>query len=213
MVQRPLMQRDSVRLLIKPWQVSCPSSAGAIKVNRSHDFSTSSRRPAQEFSAAASGVRLTASGPSSEMVTAKKEPTRIVCNRHHASIPPFARFRRPWYLVVEPTYHFTADGEKPSRYRESYLSGLKRLEKHQAVSNNFSVLVALSHVSRALFDTRRELIAFATAEHFSLDSGIPDADWLRNADADEREHLGVDKEPTDELVVDDDQQLTFAYEA
>lgn len=146
-----------------------------------------------------------------QKVIAKKEPSRIVCYRHHALIPSFDRFGGSWYLLVEPTYHFTADGEKPSRYRETYLSGLKRLEKHQAVSNNVRFWSHyLTH--RDLFDRRRELIAFGTAEHFSLDSGIPDADWLRNADADEREGLGVDNEASGKLVIDDD-QLTLAYEA
>jgi len=208
----PITQRDFVRLLNQ-------ALAGFLAELRLWRFKVNRSTILYFFAPASDGVERRAKWGARDSertvvqkVTAKKEPTRIVCYRHHAFIPSFARFGDRWYLIVEPTYHFTADGERPSRYRESYLSGLKRLEKHQAVSNN---LRFWSHylTYRELFDTRRELIAFTTAEQFSLDSGIPDAEWLRNADADEREHLGVDKEPTDKLVVDDDQQLAFAYEA
>ncbi len=208
----PLTQRDFVRLLNQ----ALAGFLGELglwrfKVNRSTIL--------YFFSPARDGIERGAKWGVRESertvvqkVTAKKDPARIVCYRHHAFMPSFARFADRWYLVVEPTYHFTADGERPSRFRESYLSGLKRLEKHQAVSNNLRFW-SYFLTNRELFETRRELIAFSTAEQFSLDLGIPDADWLTNADADEREGLGVEKQPTDKLVVDDDQQLAFAYEA
>jgi TIR domain len=206
-----LTQRDFVRLLNQ-------ALAGFLAELRLWRFKVNPSTILYFFARTRDGVeRRSKWGPRDsertvvQKVTAKKDPTRIVCYRHHAFIPSFVRFGNRWYLIIEPTYHFTTDGEKPSRYRESYLSGLKRLEKHQAVCNNVRFW---SHylINRELFDARRELIAFATAEHFSLDSGIPDADWLRNADADEREHLGVDEEPTGKLVVDDKQQLAFVYE-
>jgi hypothetical protein len=207
----PVTQRDFVRLLNQ-------ALAGFLADLALWRFRVNPSTILYFFAPASEGIERSAKWGARDSertvvqkITAKKDPNRVICYRHHAFIPSFARFGGRWYLVVEPTYHFTADGEKPSRFRESYLSGLKRLEKHQAVLNNLRFW-SYFLTNRELFDTRRELIAFATAEQFSLDLGIPDSDWLTSADADERERLGVEKEPTDKLVVDDNQQLAFAYE-
>jgi hypothetical protein len=71
-----------------------------------------------------------------QKVHSKTDPTRVLCYRHLALFTNFVRFGEKWYLVVDPSYHFTTDGEREYPLREEYLSGMKRLEKHQAVSNN-----------------------------------------------------------------------------
>ena len=123
-------------------------------------------------------------------IPAKKEPTRMVCYRHLACKPRFDRFGDQWYLVIETTYHFTLDGHQPSGYREEYLSGIKRLEGNQAVTNNqrFWVDALTRH---DLFSRRSEMIEFGSPVKFEVDFGIPDEDWMNKIDPDEAAGLPV----------------------
>lgn len=123
-------------------------------------------------------------------IHAKSDETRIVCYRHQAVRPRFDRFGTKWYLVVEPTYHFTRDGEIPSGYREEYLSGLKRIEKNQAVANNVRFWEAFL-VRQDLFMKQNESLAFDRAVRFDAEFGIPEDSWLAKADAEEAERFVV----------------------
>lgn len=53
--------------------------------------------------------------------------------RHNAFRGYFERYDGRWYLEITPTYYFTADGRKPYRFAESYIKGMKRLERNHAV--------------------------------------------------------------------------------
>lgn len=123
-------------------------------------------------------------------VHAKKDPARIVCYRHQAMQPRFDRFGSAWHLVVEPTYHFTRDGEIPSGYREEYLSGLKRIEKNQAVSNNVRFWEAFL-TRQDLFSKQGESLAFGRALKFDAEFGIPEEAWYAKADSDEVARLST----------------------
>ena len=147
-----------------------------------------------------------------QSVLSKKDPTRVVCYRHQALIPQFERFGGKWYLVLEPSYYFTTDGQREYPLREEYLAGIKRLERHQAVRNNVRFWAhVLTH--RDLFDERRELLAFQLPLQFQTDFGIPDPDWLSNADAEERERVGVEDEEISKRIVADREQLSLIHEA
>lgn len=121
-------------------------------------------------------------------IHAKKEPGRIVCYRHQAMQPRFDRFAGEWHLIIEPTYHFTRDGEIPSGYREEYLSGLKRIEKNQAVSNNVRFWEAFL-TRQDLFTDSRESLVFGRALKFITNFGIPEDAWYAKADSEEIERL------------------------
>jgi hypothetical protein len=147
-----------------------------------------------------------------QKVHSKMEPTRVLCYRHLALFTNFVRFGDKWFLVIDPSYHFTRDGEKEYPLREEYLSGMKRLEKHQAVSNNVRFLAHfLTHID--LLEQRNDMLAFARPNQFGTEFGIPDADWLTKADAEERERIGA--EPSDDeekkALVLDEQQMQFGY--
>lgn len=147
-----------------------------------------------------------------QKVHAKHDPTRVICYRHNAIIPQFERFAGKWYLVAEPTYHFTKDGENAYSYREEYLAGMKRLEKHLAVSNNVRFWVHfLTHVD--LLEQRDDMLAFGKPAQFTCDYGIPDADWFGKADEDEKQRVGTENEATPaagKLIIEP--QLGFTYE-
>jgi len=178
-------KRDFVRLLNQSlrsflaargvWRFAPKESApvyyfarGREKVERRESWTGSRSEP----------VRFVVKG-----VPAKAEPSRMVCYRHVALRPRFDRFGDRWHLVVDPTYHFTSDGEIPSGYREEYLSGIKRLEKHQAVSNNLRFWVDFL-TRQDLFSKPNESLAFGTSLKFQADFGIPETEWLTKADRD-----------------------------
>lgn len=121
-------------------------------------------------------------------IYAKKEPTRVVCYRHLAMQPRFDRFAGEWHLIIEPTYHFTRDGEIPSGYREEYLSGLKRIEKNQAVNNNVRFWEAFL-TRQDLFTKPSESLVFNRALRFDAKFGIPEEAWYAKADSEEIDRL------------------------
>lgn len=54
--------------------------------------------------------------------------------RHDAAYLQVRRLAGSWYLQVKPTYLFTWDGHQLSGHHDSYLSGIKKIETHPAVS-------------------------------------------------------------------------------
>ncbi|MEY2501685.1 MAG: hypothetical protein QOI07_2019 [Verrucomicrobiota bacterium] len=127
----------------------------------------------------------------------------MVCYRHVAVKPRFDCFGGVWYLVIEPTYHFTYDGHKPSGFREEYLSGLKRIEGHQAIYNNLRFWIhALSR--QDLFSDRAESLRFGSSVKFEADFGIPDEDWLRKLEPEDTDISEVDAEEAQTDLFDED---------
>ena len=140
-----------------------------------------------------------------QAIHAKKDPDRILCYRHTALIPHFECYGDTWYLAIEPTYHFTRDGEQAYAYRKEYLAGIKRFEKHLAVSSNVRFLGdLLTYVD--LLEKRDDLLAFAKPLQFPCDFGISDADWLSRADPEEALAVAPGGD------VSDGDQATFDYE-
>lgn len=143
-----------------------------------------------------------------QKIPSKKDPTKIVCYRHHAIIPHFLCFGGRWFLTVEPTYHFTTNGKEPYPLREDYLSGMKRLEKHQAVHNNVRFWAYwLTH--QDLIEPRKENLVFAAPESFTSEYGIIDSDWLAKADDEERDNLGLNANTESRSLAIDGSQLVL----
>jgi hypothetical protein len=65
---------------------------------------------------------------------AKSDPTRVSYYHHAALRYRFRRLDGEWYCQLEPDYCFTSDGVAESRFADSLLSGIKRLERHAAVA-------------------------------------------------------------------------------
>ncbi len=63
----------------------------------------------------------------------KKTEGRIAYYRHRAMRLRFLRFDRRWYLEITPSYHFTQDGFRLSRFFEKRLKGIKQLERQNKV--------------------------------------------------------------------------------
>jgi hypothetical protein len=111
----------------------------------------------------------------------KRDHTRMSYYRHSAFAGRFVRYGSTWYLQITPTYHFTRDGERLSRYAADLLSGIKRLETNQAVHGQ---VVMWGHLltERSLFDTGAQFLDFGTLQDFELDVGLNDDAWLKHED-------------------------------
>jgi hypothetical protein len=112
----------------------------------------------------------------------KFDRTQISYYRHSAFEGRFVRYDGAWYLQITPTYHFTRDGERLSRYAPDLLSGIKRLENNQAVHGQV-VMWAYLLTARSLFDSGPQFLDFAALQQFDLGVGLDDDTWLKREDA------------------------------
>ncbi len=63
-----------------------------------------------------------------------KIENHVICYKHLAFKPSFELLNNDWFLVINSTWSFTnPGGRKRSRFEESYLSGIKRLESNKSV--------------------------------------------------------------------------------
>jgi Domain of unknown function (DUF4365) len=119
----------------------------------------------------------------------KHDHTRMSYYRHSAFGGRFVRYGSSWYLQIAPTYHFTRDGERVSRFAPDLLSGIKRLETNPAVHGQV-VMWAQLLTERNLFDAGPEFLQFQSLVDFDLDVGLDDDKWLKyEEDPDKRKVL------------------------
>jgi hypothetical protein len=114
----------------------------------------------------------------------KFDRSRISYYRHSAVEGRFVRYGGTWYLQITPTYHFTRDGERLSRYAPNLLSGIKRLENNQAAVHGQVVMWAYLLTARSLFDSGPHFLDFTALQQFELDAGLDDNAWIRREDVD-----------------------------
>lgn len=115
----------------------------------------------------------------------KRNHTRMSFYRHSAFGGRFVRYGSIWYLQITPTYHFTRDGERLSRYAPDLLSGIKRLETNQAVRGQV-IMWAHLLTERSLFDMGPQFLDFGSLLDFELDVGLDDDAWLKHEDDPEK---------------------------
>lgn len=132
----------------------------------------------------------------------KKVEGRIAYYRHRAMKHRFLRFDGQWYVEVTPSYHFTQDGFKLSRFFEERLTGIKQVERQNKVhlrqlrlwesvlrQNYQSVTqVHVEFQQRSLFGDEDEPVEEIVEQyphltlgelvHFSVDWGVPEKAWL-----------------------------------
>jgi hypothetical protein len=115
----------------------------------------------------------------------RRDPSRMSYYRHSALVGKFVRYGTGWYLQITPTYHFTRDGYRMSRYAPDLLSGIKRLETNQAVCGQV-IMWAHLLTERSLFDEGPEFLDFGALLDFELDVGLDDDAWLKIEDDPEK---------------------------
>jgi len=127
----------------------------------------------------------------------KSDQSQMSYYRHSAFVGRFVRYASCWYLQITPTYHFTRDGERISRYAPELLSGIKRLETNQAVHGQV-VMWAQLLKDRSLFDTGPSFLDFSSLRKFHLDAGLDDESWLKHEETEKcsalQSELPVDRQ-------------------
>ena len=63
----------------------------------------------------------------------KRNPEWMAFYRHSAFMGKFLLYDGKYYLEISPTYYFTHNGYRISRFFEERLSGIKRLERNSDV--------------------------------------------------------------------------------
>ena len=133
----------------------------------------------------------------------KKDPDRIAYYRHRAGRIEPIRIEGEWFLEITPTYHFTYDGWKVSRYYEDALSQIKIIERqnktHLRQIRFWEEMLTECHINtgpivtqQRLFDTgesvnssaieklteRHGVLEFGSLVAFEADWKVPEKHWL-----------------------------------
>jgi hypothetical protein len=115
----------------------------------------------------------------------KKDLKRPGFVRHHAATFRFQRLADEWFLVIDPTFHFTRNGYEPHPYPQALLAGKKRLEKNAAIRGQVMMwqhlLVESAKVQPGLFDTeqRTPVLGFDRLPLIELARAVPEDSWNR----------------------------------
>jgi hypothetical protein len=106
-----------------------------------------------------------------------KDGREFPCLRHTAMRGQFRELGGAWYLEIEPTYVFTADGNQKHRFHEDLLAGIKRFERNRAVVSQVMLWGAVLAPERELFETRVRHLGFGPVAELRVDRSIPDKAW------------------------------------
>lgn len=107
---------------------------------------------------------------------AKSDPSRVSYYHHAALRTRFRQIGTTWYCQLEPDYCFTSDGYAESRFADSLLAGIKRLDRHPAVTGWTRMWA--NHLTRPpdLFTLDRPVFLGAL-ETVTVGRGIDDRWW------------------------------------
>lgn len=174
----PDTQRDFVRLLNQCLRQALRTSAARVfrdKETGAYHFPSNTERTAYSFSY------------KSQKKTTSREVVKVLRNkklkhvmgfRHSAMWGQFTRYDGQWYLEVTPTYLFTGpDGISPSRFAPDWTSGIKRLEKNNAVLGQLVMWEAILGAEHDLFLEPYPFIGFGKLLDFQSERGIDDGAW------------------------------------
>lgn len=70
-----------------------------------------------------------------EKVQSKKDPTKVIHHKHLSFSLSFMNIEDQWFCNIIPSWFYTYNGYKKSRFHEDLLSKQKRLEHNQSVRN------------------------------------------------------------------------------
>ncbi|WP_106398909.1 DUF4365 domain-containing protein [Actinocorallia populi] len=108
----------------------------------------------------------------------KDDETKISFCRHYAAGLFFRRWGDQWYLEINPTYHFTIDGQRDSLYDAEYVSKIKRFERNNAVYQLVRAWADFLQGEDTLFSTRDERILFGQLLELDCDAAIDETVWI-----------------------------------
>jgi hypothetical protein len=129
----------------------------------------------------------------------KDDPSQTFCYRHQAFFNNLHRFDGKWFIEINPTYYFSADGRKSHPYSDQMLSGIKRLERHRSVVGHLLMWSEILASGPSLFSTYYEFLRLGQPERFRVDQGITDEHWQvgNSEDSAEPEICAPDEDESD----------------
>lgn len=89
-------------------------------------------------------------------------------------------FEGEWFCTLTPDYFYSYDGRKESRFTAGYLSGIKKLERNQAVLGETRMWAAFLRFEPNLLDERDRILDFGELEVFDVERGIDDESWRKD---------------------------------
>jgi hypothetical protein len=102
--------------------------------------------------------------------------------RHLAFNGFFKKLANEWYLEITPSYVFTTDGHRPSRYEAELLQGIKLLEHNDTLLSQVHLWTDVLTRPADLVHSDYPFLKFAELMSFSLPYGINDNEWLSHED-------------------------------
>jgi len=128
----------------------------------------------------------------------KKTEHKIGYYRHSAFFGKFLRLDDNWYLEISPHYRFTKNGYWLSRFSDTQLSAIKRIELNPAVLGQ--IIMWAEYLSRRpdMFTKEYPFLSFGNLASFDLDYGFDDDSWLKRED-DDNQMLEVVKSSVNDL--------------
>lgn len=124
----------------------------------------------------------------------KATNSRVVYYRHYALQYQFMLLDEGWHLALNPTYHYTIDGDLASRFGGEYLKAIKRLEGHDAVRNLVKFWAGYLRTKNDLFARPDQRLRFGRLAEFDVDHGIDDKHWKAKH---QRSGTDTDRQPED----------------
>lgn len=109
--------------------------------------------------------------------------------RHHAFKPRFERLLGTWYLLIDPTYHFTTNGFIPHSMPSGLLAGKKRLDNSASLRGQVIMWHRLLSRDGAASEERlggglfaeqpvpEPLLGFGEPPVITLDTRVPEDVW------------------------------------
>lgn len=107
----------------------------------------------------------------------KSDQSAVSHFRHSAFGASFQRFGQEWYLQVTPTYVYTVDGFRLSKYQGDLLAGIKRFDRNAAVIGQLVMWGDLLTPEAGLFGGGYPYLKFGRLERFQVDRSIDDDAW------------------------------------
>lgn len=133
--------------------------------------------------------------------TSKKDSSKISYYRHSAFEGRFVRYEDIWYLEITPTYHFSWDGKRDSRFRQEYLKKIKQLERNPAVLGQVVMWSEYLKPKPDFFSKPYPYLTFGSLLEFQAHNGLDDTIWLQK---EEREEANAVKSPANQLALFDE---------
>lgn len=117
-------------------------------------------------------------------VVQKYQSGKTTYIRHAAFSGYFKKMDGFWYLQITPSYVFTMDGFRPSKYEADLLSGIKMIEHNDAVLVQVHLWTDILTRKADLVHQDYPFLRFSELLSFELPYGINDKEWLSHEELD-----------------------------